>query len=171
MRGNRTEGLWEKDLPPRGSPTKPLKTSESFPVCVTSVLAGGFSEVLSETLSKETFPLRDSRSCCPSLCCSFISLTWCEAPPRLYKIAKQSVLLCFCWQGVRIWTNFLVRIEGLRLYLVHLVETHVSVLECSENQLQLCSTQLIQSLEKSLQDTMVRLAGSSTPTPLKNGVT
>ena len=70
IRGNRTESLWEGNLPLRGCLWE--GGFQRF-----SKLFRGFqrfSEVLSETLSEADFPLRGSRSCCPYSCCPLIFL-------------------------------------------------------------------------------------------------
>ena len=64
------EGLWE-DL------QKPLKGSFLWLSRHYQHTSRRFLEVLSETLPEEDFPLRDSRSCCPSSCCPLISLQVC----------------------------------------------------------------------------------------------
>ena len=67
-RGNRTESLREENLPLRGSPRGPPKTSERYlamKIKSQKRTFRRFSQVLSETLSEEDFPLGDSRSCCP----------------------------------------------------------------------------------------------------------
>ena len=71
VRGNRTESLWEGNLPLRGSLRGPLKTSEKSlkttedlwkPLKTSENLwKPSFSEILAEA----DFPLRGSRSCCP----------------------------------------------------------------------------------------------------------
>ena len=45
--------------PPRGTPVMKIESHNGT--------SQRFSEVLLETLSEKDFPLRDSRSCCPSL--------------------------------------------------------------------------------------------------------
>ena len=83
-RGNRTESLWEGNLPLRGSLRGSLRGrgfSEIFHRFSEvlrdfkeiferfSEIFERFSEVLSETLSEADFPLRGSQSCCPYSCC------------------------------------------------------------------------------------------------------
>ena len=83
-RVNKTESLWEANLPLRGSPRGRFsdffwglwrfqrflevfggcqRFSEVFTVCFDVFRV--FWEVLSETLSEADFPLRSSQSCCP----------------------------------------------------------------------------------------------------------
>ena len=64
-RGNKTETLWEGNLPPRESLRG--RVFRGFERLLE--FWQRFLQVLSETLSEADFPLRGSQSCCPKSCC------------------------------------------------------------------------------------------------------
>ena len=78
MRGNRTESLREQNLPTTAVSQSTSENIREALMCdlilITSVSLRGVSEILSETLLEEDFPLGDSRSGCPSSCCPFVFL-------------------------------------------------------------------------------------------------